>query len=359
MLLFAEILHAQPYYFKHYQVENGLSNNSVFAGVQDDKGFMWFGTKDGLNRFDGYSFKTYRHDPADPTSLGNDKIYSLFSDKTVGLWVGTDLGLYKYNPEKETFSAVKETLHIGIRSIHADKKGNLWLLSNSKPYRYNPTKNEFSAIKIEDSFEVGSIYCHSNGEVLITSPDGRIAIYNPQSRSFQTRYQMNKKGAVNIGWIPVFTETKDQQLLLGSSSQGIKLFNPKTNELKDIITQNKDKTHIYVRDMQARNEDEFWIGTESGLYIYNHKNGSISHQQKNTATHIQFQTMPFIQSLKTEMEACGWVPILAEQTITPLLLPSSANTSRSSSQTPLAEAMSVKSVKTKTVISGLGPRMPV
>ena len=280
MLLFAEILHAQPYYFKHYQVENGLSNNSVFAGVQDDKGFMWFGTKDGLNRFDGYSFKTYRHDPADPTSLGNDKIYSLFSDKTVGLWVGTDLGLYKYNPEKETFSAVKETLHIGIRSIHADKKGNLWLLSNSKPYRYNPTKKEFSAIKIEDSFEVGSIYCHSNGEVLITSPDGRIAIYNPQSRSFQTRYQMNKKGAVNIGWIPVFTETKDQQLLLGSSSQGIKLFNPKTNELKDIITQNKDKTHIYVRDMQARNEDEFWIGTESGLYIYNHKNGSISHQQK-------------------------------------------------------------------------------
>lgn len=280
LLLFAEIVHAQPYYFKHYQVENGLSNNSVFASVQDDKGFMWFGTKDGLNRFDGYSFKTYRHDPADPTSLGNDKIYSLLSDKTAGLWVGTDLGLYQYNPEKETFSPVKETLQIGIRSIHIDNKGNLWLLSNSKVYRYSPEKRAFSNIKVEDSFDVGSVYCQSNGEVLITGPEGEIAVYNSRSMSFQTRYRMNKKGSVYIGWVPVFTETKDHQLLLGSSSQGIKLFNPKTNVLKDVITQNKDKTHIYVRDMQAINEDEFWIGTESGLYIYNHQNGSISHQQK-------------------------------------------------------------------------------
>lgn len=281
LLLFAEILHAQPYYFKHYQVENGLSNNSVFASVQDDKGFMWFGTKDGLNRFDGYSFKTYRHDPADPASLGNDKIYSLLSDKTAGLWIGTDLGLYQYHPEKETFSAVKETLQIGIRSIHIDKIGNLWLLSNSKVYRYNPIKKEFSQMPIDDSFEVGSVYCQSDGAILITSSDGKIAVYNPRSKSFQTRYQMNKKGSVNIGWIPVFTETRDHQLLLGSSNQGIKLFNPKTNVLKDVITQNKDKTHIYVRDIQSINGDEFWIGTESGLYIYNHRDGSISHQQKH------------------------------------------------------------------------------
>ncbi|MCX2452067.1 ATP-binding protein [Pedobacter sp. PLR] len=279
-LLFAKILHAQPYYFKHYQVENGLSNNSVFASVQDDKGFMWFGTKDGLNRFDGYSFKTYRHDPANPTSLGNDKIYALLSDKTAGLWIGTDRGLYKYNPEKETFHAIKETLQIRISSIHIDNNGILWLLSNSKVYRYNPTKKEFLPVSVNDAFEVGSIYCQSDGEILITSPNGKIAMYNPLSKSFKTRYQMNKKGSVNIGWVPVFTETRDHQLLLGSSSQGIKLYNPKTNVLKDVITRNKDKTHIYVRAIQSINKDEFWIGTESGLYIYNHRNGTIAQQKK-------------------------------------------------------------------------------
>lgn len=280
LLLFAEIVHAQPYYFKHYQVENGLSNNSVFASVQDDMGFMWFGTKDGLNRFDGYSFKTYRHDPADPTSLGNDKIYSLLSDKTAGLWVGTDLGLYKYNPEKETFHPVKETLQIGIRSINIDNKGNLWLLSNGKMYRYNPAKEDFLPVPVNDAFEVCSVYCQSNGEILVSSAEGKIAIYEPQSRSFRTRYQMNKKGRASIGWISAFKETTDHQLLLGSNSQGLKLYNPKTGVLKDVIILNKDKTHIFVRDICARNADEFWIGTESGLYIYNHKTGSVSHLQK-------------------------------------------------------------------------------
>lgn len=280
LLLSVKILYAQPYYFKHYQVENGLSNNSVFASVQDDKGFIWFGTKDGLNRFDGYSFKTYRHDPADPSSLGNDKIYSLMSDKTAGLWVGTDLGLYKYNPEKETFSLVKETLRTGIRSIHIDRKGNLWLLSNSKVYRYNPGKKEYLLVRVDDSFEVGSIYCQSNGAVLISSSDGRIGVYNPLSKSFKTRYRMSENGSEKIGWISTFTETKDHQLLIGTTSQGIKLFNPATNVLKDILTFNKDKTHIFVRDLKALNDHEFWIGTESGLYIYNHQNGGITHLQK-------------------------------------------------------------------------------
>ena len=274
------ILCAQPYYFKHYQVENGLSNNSVFASVQDDKGFMWFGTKDGLNRFDGYSFKTYRHDPSNPSSLGNDKIYALLSDKAAGLWVGTDLGLYKYHPENETFSLVKETLKSGIRSIHLDRKGDLWLLSNNKVYRYNPIKKEYSWISVDDSFDVGAVYCQSNGEILITSADGKIAVYNTLSKSFKTRYRMNKKGSESVGWISRLIETKDHQLLIGATYQGIKLFDPKTNVIKDILTLNKDKTHIFVRDIQALNEDEFWIGTESGLYIYNHKNGCITHLQK-------------------------------------------------------------------------------
>ncbi|MGY0034817.1 ligand-binding sensor domain-containing protein [Pedobacter sp. NJ-S-72] len=114
------MLQAQPYYFKHYQVENALSNNSVFCSTQDHSGLMWMGTKDGLNRFDGYSFKTYRHDPSNPRSLGNDKVHSLLSDKPASLWVGTDQGLYHYNAVcQRIFHTDQRDKKTGHSSAHA------------------------------------------------------------------------------------------------------------------------------------------------------------------------------------------------------------------------------------------------
>src|SRR5258705_12555765 len=84
---------AQSYYFRHYQVENGLSNSTVNCSVQDKNGFMWFGTKDGLNRFDGYRFKLFNTGEND-RSLYPDNIFSLFSDEKGILWVGSQKGLY-------------------------------------------------------------------------------------------------------------------------------------------------------------------------------------------------------------------------------------------------------------------------
>ncbi|MET3114569.1 ligand-binding sensor domain-containing protein/signal transduction histidine kinase [Pedobacter sp. CG_S7] len=274
------MLQAQPYYFKHYQVENGLSNNSVFANVQDQSGFMWFGTKDGLNRFDGYSFKTYRHDPANPGSIGSDKIHALLSDKIAGFWVGTDKGLYKFNQVKETFTPVKETLDMAINNMLIDQEGNIWILSWGKVFTYNTSRKIFSIVHLEDLFIATSIYCRQNGEILITSNDATIAIYNKLSKSFETLYWLDKKNKGNVGMVSTIIETNDQQLLIGTTNNGIKLFNMKTKVIKDIITQNKDKTNIFVRDMQAFNDQEYWFGTESGLYIYNHINGKITHLEK-------------------------------------------------------------------------------
>src|SRR5690349_22733669 len=98
---------AQPYYFRHYQVENGLSNNAVICCLQDKKGFLWFGTKDGLNRFDGYSFKVFRSDPDRNGSIGGNFIHSLYEDRNGTLWIGTEKGLYKYDATTESFSLLK------------------------------------------------------------------------------------------------------------------------------------------------------------------------------------------------------------------------------------------------------------
>src|SRR5215467_7822361 len=100
-------LRAQPYYFKHYQVENGLSNNSVECSLQDADGFLWFGTINGLNRFDGYTFKAFHNDPEDSTSIGSSFIRCLYNDAKNTIWVGTNKGIYTYNKIGEKFSLIK------------------------------------------------------------------------------------------------------------------------------------------------------------------------------------------------------------------------------------------------------------
>lgn len=93
----------EHYYFKNLSSQNGLSQNTVSAILQDSKGFMWFGTKDGLDRYDGVSFRHFKYDRNNPRSLGNNFVTSLYEDIEGNIWVGTDVGVYIYYPEKDTF----------------------------------------------------------------------------------------------------------------------------------------------------------------------------------------------------------------------------------------------------------------
>ena len=86
-------INATHYQFKHYDSNDGLSQNSVLSICQDHIGFMWFGTRNGLCRFDGKSFRTYRRSEL-PGALGNDHISTIFQGPNNELWIGTDCGLY-------------------------------------------------------------------------------------------------------------------------------------------------------------------------------------------------------------------------------------------------------------------------
>ena len=93
LLLCALQAAASPYYFKSMDAREGLSQNTVNAIVEDGGGFMWFGTKDGLNRYDGSGFRIFRHDPSDKSGLCNNFIRALVEDMNGDLWIGTDNGL--------------------------------------------------------------------------------------------------------------------------------------------------------------------------------------------------------------------------------------------------------------------------
>ena len=121
------------FYFSHITGENGLSQSNVKAIIQDSYGFMWFGTKNGLNRFDGTSIVQMNCDDY-VAGTGNHNISALFEDKERQLWVGTDRGVYRYNPALDIFTAMNMETEEGVNmnnwvsNIVADSIGNIWIV---------------------------------------------------------------------------------------------------------------------------------------------------------------------------------------------------------------------------------------
>src|SRR5580700_5396789 len=119
------LLRAQSYYFRNYQVSNGVSSNTITCLTQDKKGFMWFGTRNGLNRFDGTSFKIFRNVINNSQSIGSNSILSLFEDKNQQLWVGTYKGVYIYDAAHETFTICRSIPEVEVRAISEDSNNNI------------------------------------------------------------------------------------------------------------------------------------------------------------------------------------------------------------------------------------------
>lgn len=266
----------QPlYYFKHYQVENGLSNNKVSCIEQDKKGFMWFGTIDGLNRFDGYSFKTFRYDPANKKSLGNNSIDCLYSDSDDNLWVGTHDGVYKYDPLYQSFELLSFTKGQPARKIRFDDEKNMWCVLGPALFKYNIRTKQLRYYTSPNA-KYTSVCIMMDKTVWGATSTGMIEKYNPQADNFVEIKvpQIQKDSTANHRWIENICDTKKGSLLIGTLNQGIKLFDTRSNYCREIITYNRDRTEIYAKDFMKSNEDEYWAATENGVFICNLSTGT-------------------------------------------------------------------------------------
>ena len=129
------VVDARDIRFTRLSTAQGLSQARVAQIVQDDRGFMWFGTQYGLNRYDGYRFKVFTHDPVDPTSLGGVYIYSLFKDRSGVIWVGGDQVLDRFDPATDTFVHYRlvgdgaNGIRPTVFHISQDHQGVWWLAS--------------------------------------------------------------------------------------------------------------------------------------------------------------------------------------------------------------------------------------
>lgn len=273
-------LFGQGYYFRHYQVEHGLSNNTVFCSVQDRKGFLWFGTKDGLNRFDGISFKVFRPDPSDSHSLGNNFVYTLHEDQRGILWAGTREGLYRYNAATENFRFIKNTGWSDVRDLASDKQGNLWFVVGLKLYRYNELQDSLPVLINNDSNLITSISITADGQLWAATAEGYLQRYDARTNRFSGYDVFGQSAPTASRWIDDIYDTGKGSILIGTSNQGIKRFDIARHTYKDILTYNADHTEVYGRDFIHYGGDEYWIATESGIYIYNLKSDSFINLRK-------------------------------------------------------------------------------
>lgn len=284
--LFAQILitvtmQSQQYYFRHYQVESGLSNNTVFCSVQDKNGFMWFGTKDGLNRFDGYRFKTFNINNKDESSLTRDLISALVLDKKGVLWVGSDKGLYQFDAQYERLVPFIDTLSF-IWDINIDSRGQLWFISGPNLFRYNFEKKELLSFPASKYFHATSICETSDGTMWFSSADGYLMKYNAAIQIFQRYNVFAHSPAAASNWIEKILADKNGSIFIGTPGQGIKQFDVVSNDYKDVVSYNADKTAIYVRDILQVNDNELWFATESGIFIYMKSTGRFTNLKKKS-----------------------------------------------------------------------------
>ena len=257
-----------PYYFRHYEVEHGLSNNTVLCSVMDKKGFMWFGTIDGLNRFDGYTFKNFRNDPANPKSLGNNSVFALLATEDEKILVGTSKGLYVYDPIDQSFELILFTANQAIRSLCKDKHGVVWLTSDYTLASYNEKTRAFHSYASRN-IHASSVCMDSNGTLWVATSTGLLNKYDPTNDSFTPFDLFSKSKQPSSRHIIKIFNTNKGSLLVGTLNQGIKLFDIQTKDYKDILLYNHDKTEIFARDFVQYSDDEYWAATEYGLFIYN------------------------------------------------------------------------------------------
>lgn len=271
--------------FRHYEAENGLSNNTVICSLQDHRGFMWFGA-DALNRFDGTNFKVFRHDPGQPHSIGGGGITYLYEDHFGRLWIGTSKGgLFLFNADMDNFHQITALKGQYVRAIQQDANGKLWVAAGGHLYTLElPNKEEGlsqsntqAGIKVSEirytGAEVTSISLQPDGTIWLGTINGTLLyVLKNENQPIPLASDVLKGGSIER-----ILSVGADSLLIGTSKKGLIGYNTRLNYFSPPQLYNiNGSTEIYVRDILQYKPGQFWVATEEGLFclqVANQKTG--------------------------------------------------------------------------------------
>ncbi len=265
------------YYFKHYQVDDGLVHNAVITILQDRKGLIWMGTRGGgLNRFDGYTFKSFNNKNSKLGNIGNNIITTIVEDSKGMLWIGTGKGIFKYDPYQEVFTELEMASQSYISHLVIDNKDRLWFLSGYRLHQYDPVQKKVTDLKLQAS----CIALDPQMNLWAGSDDGTIGIYHPAKKNIDYVRIVGPEVAPDLRSISKIYAMNANELMIGCFKQGLKTYNIKTGQVQSLPLSPNKYASIYVRDIIRGSGQQYWVATESGIYIYDMGSGKTEHLRK-------------------------------------------------------------------------------
>ncbi|MDT0557991.1 two-component regulator propeller domain-containing protein [Ichthyenterobacterium sp. W332] len=294
---FAQIAQ-KDYVFKSITTEDGLSNNIVYDVLQDNDGYIWLATNNGLNRYDGYSIKTFFHSKQDSSSISSNVVRTIIEDKRGQIWIGTEKGLNRFNKKKQNFEQPIGLINFpiidNVSSIALDKFGKIWISTAATISFFDPKSLEVElAYNIEDVLHIKPI----NEKVWINNFQGDIISYDTKTKKTTTHAKKMSNSAIDFGnhskrlWVPYDFKTEidtstlrrfpklpnnilprhllevDAQKSLIGTNNGLFEYDYTTKILSKIPL-GKSTLINQIRSLYKDNFGGIWVGTLAGVYHF-------------------------------------------------------------------------------------------
>lgn len=305
----------EGYAFRSLDINNGLSQNTVHAILQDKQGFMWFGTKDGLDRYDGISFRAFMKESG---TLGNNFITSLYEDQQGQIWIGTDVGLYVYSPEHETVERfiMKSDLDTGIdytvNLVTGDKDGGIWVVTQSQAvFYYNPQTNKLINYLSDQSGRLkfgslGQLYFDSDNVCWLDIRDGNLYFSKDKLQTLVPVFPKDGNEPFKGEYICKLLPGPYNCMYVGTIT-GLKEVNLTNKTVRTLLSKDESGDDIYVREIAFYSDDELWAGTESGLYIYNLRTKKTVHLRNVSGDPYSISDNAIYSICKDREGGYGWI----------------------------------------------------